>query len=100
MDPYGNVTYQRDPFDEHGGQNFAEAQQEYEDVIEVENAGGEFGFWCRFRGFDAFVESNTNRRGQPKIDIYYGPQGPFGPGHHHAVALRDDPFTFVYDELR
>jgi hypothetical protein len=61
---------------------------------------GEFGFNCRFRGYDAYVESNTNREGRAKIDIYYGPQGPFGPGRHHAVAYRESPFDFVSDELR
>jgi hypothetical protein len=101
MDRSGTVTYRRDPYDEHGGQNFIDAQQDYDDVIWAENnSGGEFGFRCRFRGFDAYVESNTNKRGEPKIDIYYGPNGPFAPGHHHAVALRDDPFTFVYDDFR
>jgi hypothetical protein len=101
MDSGGRVTYRREPFDDHGGQNFTDAQQDYDDVIGAEAAsGGEFGFRCRFRGYDAFVESNTNRQGQAKIDIYYGPNGPFGPAHHHAVALRDDPHTFIYDELR
>jgi hypothetical protein len=101
MDARGNVTYRRDPFDEHGGQNFTDAQQDYEALIGAEAAsGGEFGFRCRFRSYDAYVESNTNRQGQPKIDIYYGPKGPFGPGHHHAVALREDPFAFVSDKLR
>ncbi len=101
MDSYGNVTYRREPFDEHGGQNFTDAQQDYDDVIGAENTSvGEFGFRCRFRGYDAFVESNTNNQEQPKIDIYYGPNGPFAPGHHHAVALRDDPHTLIYDDLR
>jgi hypothetical protein len=101
MDSSGTVTYQREPFDEHGGQNYTDAQQDYDDVIGVEAAGGgEFGLRCRFRGYDAFVESNTNRQGRAKIDIYYGPKGPFAPGHHHAVAYRDDPYTFIYDDLR
>lgn len=101
MDRYGNITYRRDPFNEHGGQNFTDAQRDYSDVIGAEAAsGGEFGFRCRFRGFDAYVESNTNREGREKIDIYYGPSGPFGPGHHHAVAYRENPYTFVYDEYR
>jgi hypothetical protein len=101
MDASGNVTYARDPFDPHGRHNFTDAQQDYYDVIGAEAAGsGEFGFPCRFRGFDAYVESNINMQGRPKIDIYYGPKGPFGPGHHHAVAYREAPFEFISDELR
>jgi hypothetical protein len=101
MDRSGKVTYQRDPFDMHGGQNFTGAQQDYHDVVGAEAASGsEFGFWCKFRGFNAFAESNTNKQGRPKIDIYYGPNGPFGPGHHHAVAYRETPHSFVYDEYR
>lgn len=100
MDANGNVTYRREPFDSHGGQNFTDAQDDYALRINQESISGEFGFRCRFRGFDAYVESNTNREGKPKIDIYYGPQGPFGPGHHHAVAYRESPFDFVSDEIR
>lgn len=101
MDQNGNVTYKRDPFDPHGTQNFTENQCDYTDVIGREAAsGGEFGFRCKFRGYDAYVESNTNRQGRAKIDIYYGPNGPFGPGHHHAVAYREFPYDFVADNLR
>lgn len=101
MDASGNVTYRRDPFDPHGAQNFTDAQQDYHDVIGAEVArGGEFGFRCRFRGYDALVESSFSRDGQPKIDIYYGPNGPLGPGHHHAVARRDTPHDFFEDRLR
>lgn len=101
MDARGNVTYKRAPFDPHGAQNFVENQRDYSDVIGHEAASGsEFGFRCKFRGYDAYVESNTNRQGRAKIDIYYGPNGPFGPGHHHAVAYRESPFDFVSDELR
>jgi len=100
MDPKGNVTYRRDPFNPHGAQNYADAQDDYYNRISREIASGEFGFRCRFRGYDAYVESNTNREGRPKIDIYYGPNGPFGPGHHHAVAYRESPFDFIADELR
>jgi hypothetical protein len=95
------VIYQRDPFEPHGGQNFTEAQREYSEIIAGEVAsGGEFGFRCRFRGYDALVESSYSRDGRPKIDIYYGPNGPLGPGHHHAVAYRETPFNFVYDGIR
>lgn len=101
MDRSGTVTYKRDPFDPHGAQNFIENQRDYTDVIGREVAsGGEFGFRCKFRGYDAYVESNTNRQGRAKIDIYYGPNGPFGPGHHHAVAYRESPYDFVADNLR
>lgn len=101
MDRSGKVTYKRDPFDLHGAQNFTENQRDYTDVIGREVAsGGEFGFRCKFRGYDAYVESNTNRQGRAKIDIYYGPNGPFGPGHHHAVAYRESPYDFVADNLR
>lgn len=101
MEARGNVTYKRDPFDPHGSQNFTDSQLRYEDIIELEIVrGAEFGFWCKFRGYDAYVESNINREGRAKIDIYYGPSGPFGPGHHHAVAYRDSPFHFVADNLR
>ena len=101
MDRNGNVTYKRDPFDPHGAQNFTENQRDYSDVIGREAvSGGEFGFRCKFRGYDAYVESNTNRQGRAKIDIYYGPNGPFGPGHHHAVAYRESPHDFVADNLR
>lgn len=101
MDANGNLTYKREPFDPHGAQNFAENQRDYSDVIAKEAAfGGEFGFRCKFRGYDAYVESNTNRQGREKIDIYYSPNGPFGQGHHHAVAYRESPFDFVSDNLR
>ena len=101
MDRSGKVTYMRDPFDPHGAQNFTQNQRDYTDVIGREVAsGGEFGFRCKFRGYDAYVESNTNRQGRAKIDIYYGPNGPFGPGHHHAVAYRESPYDFVADNLR
>lgn len=101
MNQSGKVTYKRDPFDPHGAQNFAENQRDYAEVIGREAlSGGEFGFRCRFRGHDAYVESNTNRQGRAKIDIYYGPNGPFGSGHHHAVAYRESPFDFVSDKLR
>lgn len=101
MDRNGNVTYKRDPFDPHGAQNFTENQRDYTDVIGQEvSSGGEFGFRCKFRGYDAYVESNTNRQGHAKIDIYYGPNGPFGPDHHHAVAYRESPYDFVADNLR
>lgn len=100
MDRSGNVTYKRDPFDPHGAHNFTDAQDDYFQRISREAISGEFGFRCRFRGYDAYVESNTNRQGRAKIDIYYGPNGPFGPGHHHAVAYRESPFDFVSDELR
>jgi hypothetical protein len=101
MDQFGNVTYKREPFEPHGPQNFTDAQRDYSDVILGEIAGtDEFGFRCRFRGFDAYVESNTNRQGRRKIDIYYGPNGPFGAGHHHAVAYREYPLDFIADKLR
>lgn len=101
MDRNGNVTYKRDPFDPHGAQNFTENQRDYTDAIGREaTSGDEFGFRCKFRGYDAYVESNTNRQGRAKIDIYYGPNGPFGPGHHHAVAYRESPYNFVADNLR
>lgn len=101
MDRSGKMTYKRDPFDPHGAQNFTQNQRDYTDVIGREVAsGGEFGFRCKFRGYDAYVESNTNRQGRAKIDIYYGSNGPFGPGHHHAVAYRESPYDFVADNLR
>ncbi len=101
MNRSGDVTYMREPFDAHGSHNFTDNQSDYSERIGHEVAGqGEFGFSCRFRGYDAFVESNTNKQGQPKIDIYYGPNGPFGPGHHHAVALRSSPYDFESDLLR
>ncbi len=100
-DSSGKVTYKRDPYEEHGSKNFTEAQRDYTDLIGAEIAGGsEFGFMCRFRGHDAHVESNINTQGRAKIDIYYGPNGPFGPGHHHAIAYRETPFEFFYDEYR
>lgn len=101
MDSSGEVTYKRDPFDPHGRQNFVDSQSDYLEVVRQEAAeNGEFGFPCRFRGFDAYVESNTNREGRPKIDLYYGPNGPFGRGHHHSVAYRETPHEFISDELR
>jgi len=101
MDSSGKVTYKRDPFDPHGAQNFTDSQRDYTDIIGAEvESGGEFGFRCRFRGYDAYVESNTNREGRAKIDIYYGPNGPFGSNHHHAVAYRESPYDFIADNLR
>ena len=69
-------------------------------MVMRESCGGDFGFRCRFRGYDAYVETNVNNEGQRKIDIYYGPNGPFGVGHHHAGALRSDPLNLIFDELR
>jgi hypothetical protein len=101
MDRNGNITYRREPYEEHGGKNFTESQRDYTDLIGKEVAsGGEFGFLCRFRGYNAHVESNMNTQGRAKIDIYYGPNGPFGPGHHHAIAYRESPYDFFYDEYR
>lgn len=100
LDRNGNVTYKRDPFDPHGAQNFTENQQDYETMVARESRDGDFGFRCRFRGYDAYVETNINKQGRAKIDIYYGPNGPFGTGHHHAVAYRESPFEFVSDNLR
>jgi predicted nucleic acid-binding Zn-ribbon protein len=101
MDTNGHVTYARDPYGAHGSHNFTDSQGDYDAIIgSVVAEGGEFGFNCEFRGYHAYVESNVNKQGQEKIDIYYGPLGPFGPGHHHAVALRRDPYNFVYDGLR
>lgn len=65
----GKVTYKREPFDSHGGQNYTDAQDDYNQRISQESMMGEFGFRCRFRGYDAFVESNTNKQGRAKIDI-------------------------------
>lgn len=100
VDKTDKVTYKRDPLDQHGAQNFTDSQRDYTELIGAEAASGEFGFNCQFRGFDAYVESNTNREGRAKIDIYYGPHGPLGPGHHHAVAYRENPYEFVSDEMR
>lgn len=99
-DSSGKVTYKRDPFDPHGVHNFTENQGDYYDMVSRESASGDFGFRCRFRGYDAYVETNVNRQGRPKIDIYYGPNGPFGVGHHHAVAYREAPLDFISDKLR
>ena len=100
IDSSANVTYRRYPFDPHGAHNFTENQREYADVVMRESSNDDFGFWCRFRGYDAYVETNVNRDGQRKIDIYYGPNGPFGEGHHHAGALRSAPLDIIFDELR
>ena len=101
MDRTGKVTYRRDPYDAHGAHNFTDNQHDYTQLVGRESQSGEFGFGCRFRGYDAYVETGVdNRTNRGKIDIYYGPNGPFGPGHHHAVAYRDNPFEFVSDELR
>lgn len=100
MDANDNVTYMRDPFDPHGAHNFTGNQHDYESMVARESQSGDFGFRCRFRGYDAYVETNVNKQGRPKIDIYYGPNGPFGAGHHHAVAYRESPFNFVSDQLR
>lgn len=100
MDRSGKVTYRRDPFDPQGAQNFTEKQNDYESMVLRESTNGDFGFLCRFRGYDAYVETNINKHGRKKIDIYYGPNGPFGVGHHHAVAYRESPLEFVADELR
>lgn len=97
----GDVTYKRDPFDPHGAKNFTDSNRDYYELIGREaSATGDFGIWCRFRGYDAYVESNINKQGRHKIDVYYGPNGPFGPGHHHAVAYRETPFDFISDKLR
>lgn len=100
MNKFGKITYRREPLDSHGPQNFIDSIDTYESRIVKELNSSEFGFWCRFRGYEAYAESNFNKEGRAKIDIYYGPNGPFGPGHHHAVAYKESPFDFVYDGLR
>jgi len=101
LDGSSQLTYSRDPYDQHGAHNYADVQRDYSEVVGWESTrSGEFGFNCTFRGYYAYVESNTNSEERDKIDIYYGPNGPFGPGHHHAVAYRETPYDFIYDELR
>lgn len=100
LDQNGTVTYKREPFDPHGSQNFTKNQGDYYELVTRESIDGDFGFRCRFRGYDAYVETNVNGNGERKIDIYYGPNGPFSPGHHHAGALRSAPHILIFDELR
>ncbi len=101
MNAAGKLTYRREPHEERGPHNYLTIQPDYFDIIVREAPrDGDFGFTCVFRGYEAHVESNVNQQGRAKIDIYYGPNGPFGPGHHHAVAYRDDPLVFIADEIR
>jgi hypothetical protein len=84
-----------------GSVDITSAQRDYSEVIAaVAGMDGDFGLVCKFRGYHAYVESNINKEGRAKIDIYYGSMGPFGTGHNHAVAYRDDPLMFVADEIR
>lgn len=99
MDAGGAVTYKRDPYEAHGSQNYVSDGRSYEEIVYGELRSGEFGFTCKFRGYDALVESESPAKGRRKINIYYGPNGPLGPGHHHAVAYRDTPLDFVYDRV-
>lgn len=76
MEPGGNVSYRRDPYEEHGSHNFTDSEGDYDSVIgAIVASGGEFGFNCEFRGYHAYVESNLNKKGREKIDIYYGLMG-------------------------
>lgn len=96
------VTHAREPFTPHGPQNFTDSKRDYFDIVMNEVAGKwEFGFNCSFRGYPAFVESGYSQDGRDrKIDIFYGPNGPFGPGHHHAGARIDNPLELLFDKIR
>ncbi len=37
-----------------------------------------------FDGHNAYIEQNAD-----KVNIYYGPNGPLGPGHGHVVTNPD-----------
>lgn len=101
MSSSGEVTYKRDPFDPHGKQNFMDYQRDYYSIAAQEvSKSEEFGFNCRFRDYPAYVESGYSDDGQRKIDIYYGPNGPFGPNHSHAGARIDSPYELIFDEIR
>lgn len=97
----GVVTYARNPFDPHGAHNFKLNQADYFDAIRTESVSGsdEFGFRCMYKGMPATVETGYDSvTGRQKINIYYGaPGGLVGPGHGHAIAYRDDPFTIIED---
>lgn len=101
LNPDGTVPYRRDPFEAHGGHNFVASQTDYFDAIRTESVGGsnEFGFNCTYKGIYALVETGYDTQtGRQKINIFYGGRGhPLGPGHGHAVAYRDDPYTIVTD---
>lgn len=101
MHPDGSVSYDRNPGDSHGAKNFTDSRRDYFSIVVQETYGKwDFGFNCQFRGHSAYAESNVNKEGRDKIDIYYGPNGPFGPGHNHAVAYRETPTEIVFDGIR
>lgn len=95
MNAQGTVTYKREPFEAHGGHNFVDAHDDYSKRISQELSRGEVGFSCRFRGYDAYVESSKDAEGRQMVDIYYGPAGLFAHDHHHVTAYRDSPFEFI-----
>lgn len=67
MDPSGNVTYQREPSEDHGSQNFADHEERP----------------------DRFEKYNSSRSGQTKssqTDLYFGSKGKKG-GH---IAVNED----------
>lgn len=77
LDCFGNVTYDRDAFSEHGSQNFTDAPlkngvyrgtfDNQPAIIKVSDAG------------------NSNQ-----MQIYYGGEGsPDGPGHNHVNVVND-----------
>jgi hypothetical protein len=101
MHPDGSVSYDRNPGASHGAENFTNSRRDYFEIVTQGIYGKwDFGFNCQFRGYSAYVESNVNKEGRDKIDIYYGHNGPFGPGHNHAVAYREAPTEIVFDGIR
>lgn len=98
--PDGSVTYRRDPFEMRGKQNFISELPRYEDVIAEEALFENFGFRCLFLGQEAFVQSSIEGDGTPRINIYYGPKGPFGDGHLHVVVSRESPLDFTSTVLQ
>lgn len=78
MDAYGNVTYQRDPFDPHGAHNFAD----HEERDEPER-------------FEKYSSSRSYLTGKLQTDFLFGRKGEKGG---HIAVNEDGDIEHVRDE--
>ncbi len=88
-DRYGEIKYDRKPFDPHGSQNYT-----YNDNPRFHCYGVDFGESLTYKGYNAIKESGVDSKtGRATIDVYYGGANgnPLGEGHGHDVFYQDNP---------
>lgn len=95
MNANGFVTYRREPFAARGVQNFTNAQEDYHTRVRQEGLEGDFSFHCQFRSCNAYARTDVDSYGEPIINIFYGPDGPFSQRRSHVIARRAEPFRFI-----